>query len=388
MKKFGHENPIIEAVHYLTGLPVRITIEGEKIGSIEEADFKIDSNLYVAPGLIDNQINGYAGVDFSDEMLDPTGMLKAAKAVWKEGVTTFLPTIITNSHRNLIKNFSNLKAVLEDDLLRKSIPGFHLEGPYISPREGFYGCHPVQFVRKPSWDEFFEYQESSGGNITEVTVAPELEGSEEFIRLCRQNGIIVAIGHTNADRLQIARAVECGARISTHLGNGCANLIDRHSNPIWPQLANDLLTTSVIADGHHLLPEELIVFYRVKGSDNMILVSDVTYLTGMPPGKYVYLGSEVIYTDDGLVRNPALNCLAGASLPLRTGVENMMRFAGCNLREAIKLATVNVAKVLGLNDRGVLETGSRADLILFELNGTKITIKQTILAGKQVFSST
>lgn len=388
MKLSGPDHPVIEAVHFLTGLPVRIIIEGEKIAGIEKGDKKDGSMLYVAPGFIDNQINGYVGVDFSDELLDVTGMLRAARAIWEEGVTTFLPTIITNSHGNLIRNFSNLKAVLEDDFLKKSIPGFHLEGPYISPREGFFGCHPVQFVREPSWDEFLAYQESSGGNIIEVTVAPELEGAEEFIRLCRQNNIIVAIGHTNADRFQIARAVECGAGISTHLGNGCANQIDRHNNPIWPQLANDFLTISVIADGHHLLPEELIVFYRVKGPDKIILVSDVTFLTGMQPGKYFYLGSEVVYTDDGLVRNPALNCLAGASLPLRRGVENMMRLAGCSLGEAVNLATVNVANALGLNDRGVLETGRRADLILFELDGTRITIRQTYVAGKQVFIST
>lgn len=378
---------IIEAVHYLTGLPVRITVEGGKIAGIENAG-RVNSGLYVSPGLIDNQVNGYSGVDFSAGSLDEDSMLKAVESIWKEGVTSFLPTIITNSHENLINNFSNLKKVLENDLLRKAIPGFHLEGPYISPLEGFYGCHPAQYVRKPMWDEFMKFQEAAGGNIIEVTIAPELEGACEFIKLCRKSGIIAAIGHTNASREQIAAAVDCGARISTHLGNGCANMIDRHRNPIWPQLANDLLTTSIIADGHHLLPEELKVFYRVKGPDNLILVSDVTYLTGMPPGKYTYLGSEVVYTDDGLVRNPALNCLAGASLPLKTGVENMMRLAGCRLAEAVNLVTVNVAEVLGLNDRGVLEAGKRADLILFELNDSRISIKQTIVAGTVVYNST
>ncbi|NSW93213.1 MAG: N-acetylglucosamine-6-phosphate deacetylase [Bacteroidales bacterium] len=387
MKESSSGRLIIEAVHYLTGSPVIITVEGERIASIKKTSGTVSSGLFVSPGLIDNQVNGYNGVDFSDESLDEESMMLAVEALWKEGVTSFLPTVITNSHKSLIRNFSNLKKALENDIIIKSIPGFHLEGPYISPLEGFYGCHPSQHVRKPSWDEFMEYQKTAGGNIMEVTLAPELDGTESFIRLCRKNGVIVAIGHTNASREQISAAVEWGARISTHLGNGCANLIDRHRNPFWPQLANDLLTISVIADGHHLLPEELKVFYKVKGPGNMILVSDVTYLTGMPPGKYVYLGSEVVYTDDGLVRNPALNCLAGASLPLRTGVENMMRFAGCNLGESLNLVTVNVARVLGLTDRGVLEPGKRADLILFELNDSKISVRQTILAGKQVFTS-
>ncbi len=115
---------------------------------------------------------------------------------------------------------------------------------------------------------------------------------------------MVAIGHTNASADQISQAVDNGARLSTHLGNGCANLIHRHMNPLWPQMANDHLTPSIIADGHHLLPEEVQVFYKIKGPHNIILTSDVTHLIGMTPGKYMFLGSEIVYTDDGLIKNP------------------------------------------------------------------------------------
>ena len=108
---------------------------------------------------------------------------------------------------------------------------------------------------------------------------------------------------------------------------------------LWPQLANDLLTPSIIADGHHLLPEEVQVFYKVKGPHNIILTSDVTHLIGMTPGKYIFLGSEVVLTDEGLIENPVLNCLAGASMPLRTGVGNAMRFTGCTLGEAVNMAS-------------------------------------------------
>jgi N-acetylglucosamine-6-phosphate deacetylase len=198
------------------------------------------------------------------------------------------------------------------------------------------------------------------------------------------NNIIVSIGHTNASAEQIKLAVDYGARLSTHLGNGCANLIDRHLNPLWPQLANDLLTPSIIADGHHLLPEEVQVFYKVKGPQNIILTSDVTHLIGMTPGKYLFMGSEVVFTDEGLIKNPVLNCLAGASMPLRTGVGNVMKFTGCTLGEAVNMASGNVARIYNLSDRGSLAPGKRADLILFELEGSNLVIKQTLVNGRNV----
>ena len=240
-------------------------------------------------------------------------------------------------------------------------------------------------MRKPSWREFSEYQKAAGGRIIQVTIAPEVEGALEFIRQCSEEGIIVAIGHTNATADQINIAVENGAKLSTHLGNGCANLIHRHNNPIWPQLADDRLTPSIIADGHHLLPDELKVFFKVKGVDNIILTSDVIYLAGMAPGKYWFLETEVTLTADGMLLNEELNCLAGASFPLKKGVENIMRFTGCSLADAVKMSSENVARIYSLDDRGVLEHGKRADLILFEREGDKLHIRKIFIKGNQVF---
>ena len=380
-----NQNIEINALHYETGKSVRIEIREGLIASITEMPLSQEkSTLFVAPGLIDNQINGYSGIDFSDTGLTPEKMEIALEKIRKDGVTSFLPTIITNTHENLLKNFRNLAEALKDKSVSDSVLGFHLEGPYISPEEGFYGCHPAACIRKPSWKEFSEYQEAAEGKIVQVTIAPEAEGAMEFIRMCTQNNIIVAIGHSNASAEQINMAADNGARLSTHLGNGCANLIDRHRNPLWPQLANGLLIPSLIADGHHLLPEEIIVFYKVKGKAGIILTSDVNHLIGMPPGNYMYLGSEVVYTEDGLVKNPVLNCLAGASMPLKKGVETMINYTGCTLGAAIGMATGNVARIYGLNDRGSLESGKRADLILFEMEGNRLNIKQTMINGRIV----
>ena len=378
----------IEGINYATGTPVRIEIHNGIILNIKGISKLKDRKnvLYIAPGLIDNQVNGYANIDFSGNNLSPEGILNAAKAIRKEGVTTFLPTLISNSHENLIRNFTVLdEALKNDEMLGESVPGFHLEGPYISSEEGYRGCHPVKYIRKPSWSEFSEYQEAARGRIIQVTIAPEVDGAMEFIKLCTLHGIVVAMGHTKASADEIHQAVENGVRLSTHLGNGCANMIHRHKNPVWPQLADDRLTPSIIADGHHLLPEEIRVFYKVKGPDNFILTSDVMYLSGMAPGKYTFMDSEVILTDDGMLLNTKQNCLAGASFPLKKGIENMMNFTGCSLTRAVDMASANVGRIYGLSDRGILAPGKRADLILFGRNGNQLNIKKTILNGKLVY---
>lgn len=378
----------IEGIHYGTGKPVSIEIIDGYIGDIIETDGMKNGNAnsFLAPGLIDNQINGYAGVDFSGNSLAVEDVIHAVHAIWSGGVTSFFPTLITNSSETLTKNLSTLaKAIKSDEKLRECIPGFHLEGPYISPEEGYRGCHPVQYIHNPSWEEFLGFQEAADGKIIEITLAPEIDGAMEFIKLCNKHGILVALGHTNASAEQILQAVENGARLSTHLGNACANYIHRHKNPIWPQLANDRLTPTIIADGHHLLSEEIQVFYKVKGPQNIILTSDVIYLSGMTPDKYTFLESEVILTPEGLLYNPVLQCLAGASFPLKKGVENVMNFTGCSLTNAINMASRNVAGIFNLNDRASLVKGKRADIILFERKGNEIRIKQTWLKGKLVF---
>jgi N-acetylglucosamine-6-phosphate deacetylase len=378
----------IFGIHYATGKPVRVEINDGKIGNIVETEEQEKEmfSLFIAPGLIDNQINGYANVDFSGSDLSSGGVINATKSIWREGVTSFLPTLITGSHENLIKNFRILhEAFSKDDLFTKSVPGFHLEGPFISPDEGYRGCHPLQHIRKPSWEEFNLFQKAAGGKIIQVTIAPELEGSLDFIRLCTINRIVTSAGHTKSTAEDIRKAVENGMRLSTHLGNGCANFIHRHLNPIWPQLANDKLTPSIIADGFHLLPEEIKVFYKVKGPGNLILTSDVIYLAGMAPGKYTFLESEVILTEEGMLKNLELNCLAGASFPLKKGVGNMIKFIGCSLSEAIDMASGNVARIYGLEDRGSLAKGKRADLIMFEKDGDDLKIRKTYLNGELVF---
>jgi N-acetylglucosamine-6-phosphate deacetylase len=390
---FDKQNPghisEVTGIHYESKKPVKIEIVNGLIDRISETDDipEGDTEYYVAPGLIDNQVNGYSGVDFSGEGLTVEKIRYATGEIWKDGVTSFVPTIVTGSHENILRNLKILSGTISEEFFKGSIPGFHLEGPYLSDEPGFYGCHPLKYLRNPSWEEFSEYQEAAGGGIIEITLAPELDRAIEFIAKCNESGIIVGLGHTNSNSELIFKASEYGAVLSTHLGNGCANLINRHINPLWPQLACEKLLASVIADGHHLLPEELKVFYKVKGDKGLILISDVTHFIGMKPGEFEYMGNMVRISSDGLAIIPELNCLAGATMPLKKGIETIKRDTGCTLDQAINLATRNVAGVLKLNDRGVLQPGKRADIVAFKSMGNELIIKKTFVKGQLVFSS-
>ena len=379
---------VIEGIFYLDQQPVAISIKDGRIVAIDKKGKLIDPGMadtFIAPGLIDHQVNGYLSYSFTGVDLTQEKVRLITEAFWKEGITTYLPTLTTNSGDRLLKNFAIMSEAIQDPGIALSIPGFHLEGPYISPIDGFRGVHPKEHIRLPNWEEFYQWYEASGNRILEVTIAPELEGAMDFIENCQQLGIVVALGHHNGTTENIKQAADLGATVSTHLGNGCANLIHRHDNPIWPQLADDRLTASIIVDGFHLRPEEVQTFYKVKGPENTILVSDVVRLAGAAPGLYEDFNTQVEVTADGMVRMPSQDVLAGASFLITKGIENMMAFTNCSLPDAIHLASRNPARLLGLKDRGEIAVGKRADLVLFTLKDGQMNIKATYVNGKLVY---
>jgi N-acetylglucosamine-6-phosphate deacetylase len=380
----------IEGIHYLTGNPVQVKIENGKIVSVKEIKKLQDEtrSVYIAPGFFDNQVNGFAGVSFAfgESDLTAEGIEKATRELWRFGVTAYLPTLTTNSREVLEKNFSLLADAVNNPRLLGAIPGFHLEGPFINSADGFRGAHPKQFVRLPDWKEFQALNKAAGGKILQVTLAPEMQGAQDFIKKCRENGVIVAAGHHNANREQLDEAVQNGVRISTHLGNGCANMINRHNNPLWPQLSNDSLWISIICDEFHLLSEEIRVFYKTKGVAKTIITSDVTSYASLPPGVYkTQTGETIELTQEGKLHYPEQQVLYGSASPITKGVGNIMKVTGCSLADAIQMASTNPAKLYNLNDRGVLEVGKRADMILFTLDDFVIDIQKTYVNGELVY---
>ncbi len=380
----------VRGLFYLDNHPVSISIKDGIIENIErinpqESDL---STVYIAPGFIDNQVNGYAGISFSFGGGDLTvdGVEKATKALWRDGITSYLPTLTTNSHELLVKNLGVLANAMDAPQIRGSIPGFHLEGPYLSPVDGCRGAQPLKWIRKPDWNEFQQYIKAADDHILQVTVAPEIDGAMDFIRYCSRENIVVALGHHNASAEQVREAADLGASLATHLGNGCANSINRHANPLWPQLAEDRITATIICDGFHLRPEEIKTFYKAKGIENTIIVSDVTSYASLPPGEYTGANGETIeLTPEGMLQYPAQKVLYGSASPITRGVGHIMEVTGCTLADAVRMASSNVARVNHLDDRGVIEPGKRADIVLLTIDNYKIKIVKTIVAGEVVY---
>jgi N-acetylglucosamine-6-phosphate deacetylase len=375
---------------YSENKPIKIGIKNgliETIKWIEEQVAQDDEKSFLVPGLIDNQVNGYNGVDYSAEDLTVEQVVETVKAFWGQGVTTIVPTIITSSHERTVKCLKVLSEARKNSEISSSIPGYHLEGPYLSPEDGYRGAHPKEHVRLPNWNEFQQYIDAADNNVLQISLAPEVEGAIPFIEKCKENGIVVALAHHNASAEMIKKAVDAGAVISTHLGNGCANQIHRRENVLWPQLAEDRLTASMICDGIHLLPDQIKTFYKVKGADRIILTSDIVFIAGLEPGIYDYSGEKVELTKDGMILNNISKVFAGASFPLYHGIGHMMKITGCSLDEALRMATINHASLLGLNDRGELSIGKRADFVQLTLKNNQISIKKTYVGGELVYSS-
>jgi N-acetylglucosamine-6-phosphate deacetylase len=381
---------------YDSGQAIALDIAGGQVVAVRPLSDRPDQpRPWIAPGFVDLQVNGFGGRDFQDAALTVDDVTQVGLALDACGVTNYYPTVITNrfeSQRAAVSTIARARREVPEVALR--VPGIHLEGPYISPEDGPRGAHPPQFVRPPDWDEFCRLQDAAEGLIRIVTLSPEYDVATAFIRRAAAAGVIVAIGHTNADADQIRAAVDAGARLSTHLGNGSHALIRRHHNYIWDQLSEDRLVASLILDGHHLPPAVIRALVRAKSPDRCVLISDVTVFAGMPPGRYDQADRGVVdVLEEGrVVVAGQRELLAGAALPIGVGVSNAMRYADVDLRTAVEMASVRPAALLGLTAGG-LDVGSRADLVLFDLPhsaGTApgpdaLVVRSTINAGRLVF---
>lgn len=378
---------IITGRLYLTGEAVRLTLKDGLIADVEKAREDDDKSLIIAPGLTDLQVNGYSGLDLNTDPLLPETVRDISVRLWSEGVTTFFPTIITNSSERIL----NYLSVIADACRRfheaaGAVGGIHLEGPFISPENGARGAHPGGHVRPPDWSLFCEWQEACGGMIRIITLSPEWPDSADFIRRATGSGVTVSIGHTAATPEQIREAVAAGATLSTHLGNGSHQMLPRHRNYIWEQLAADELCASIISDGFHLPDAVMKVFLRMKPG-RIILVSDATGLTGMPPGDYdTHIGGEVTLTEAGKLHvrgNPDM--LAGSGKSLLHCVETIVSKGLVSLAEALDMAGRTPYRLAGLPGDCLPVSGGVADLVLLSEEGGHLKVVRTVKKGKTVY---
>lgn len=368
-----------------TGRGVAITTEGGLIKAVEFVEH--GEGHWLSAGFVDLQVNGYAGHDLNGPTLDVATVRGLCQALLKVGVTTFLPTIITAPEVRIVAALRTIReACARHPEVAAMVAGIHVEGPHISPEDGPRGAHPAADVRAPSVAEFDRWQQAAGGLVKLVTISPHWAEAPEYVRHLVASGVMVSLGHTSADAAQIAAAVDAGATLSTHLGNGSHALLNRRHNHLWPQLADDRLTAMFIADGHHLTPAQLKTMLRAKGPARSLVVSDTVALGGLPAGKYqTPIGGKVELRADGClaIDDGTGHYLAGAALPMIAAIPVLVHQVGLSLGEAVTLLTIAPGRFLG--GRGALAVGQPADLVAFRWDGsTRPEVAGVWLRGVQV----
>ena len=351
-----------------------LTLEGGVIARVETgrrpADLAVEG--VIIPGLIDLQVNGAYGYDFTNDAASVTAVAGRLPAT---GVTSFLPTVITSE-------FAAYPARLRE--IQRAMParrgaeilGVHLEGPYLNPVRK--GAHPAACIRPIDLDEIRAWADPAVTRI--VTLAPELPGALEAIPMLRGAGIVVSEGHSNATYAQALAGFAAGAGWGTHLFNAMSPLQHRE-----PGLMGALLTTAVpcgiIVDGVHSHPGMVALAWKAKGAGQLMLITDAMAAMGMASGRY-QLGEHAVVVDGASARLED-GTLAGSILTLDQALRNMMAFTGCTLAEAVQMASANPARLLGLRHKGVIAPGCDADLaVLSPAN----EVTYTFAGGQLVFS--
>ncbi|MHC4153650.1 MAG: N-acetylglucosamine-6-phosphate deacetylase [Planctomycetota bacterium] len=305
------------------------------------------------PGLIDLQVNGYRGVDFSSADLTREDFAQACRGLFEAGTTAFLPTLISSPKHIYRRNLPIIAEVVEADEFRGRVLGIHLEGPFVSPAEGARGSHDVRWVTKPDVEYLKEMVEWAGQKVRMITIAAEVEGAAELTQWCAQRGIVVSLGHQMAGAADLERLQQAGVKCLTHLGNGLPASLPRHDNPIWAGLANDNLYATLITDGHHLPASLVKTIIRAKGVSRCIVVSDASPLAGMPPGAYRTLGNDVILTESGKVYSPATGYLVGSAATMLQCMNYLASLKLLSKDELLALGLYNPLKLLEMEPSAI-----------------------------------
>ncbi len=339
----------------------------------------------LAPGFIDMHIHGGGGRDVMEAGTDALPTVERQLA--RHGVSSYFPTTVTAPLDVTLAALSRLADAIESagknsssgsgasDLRARPL-GIHLEGPFISHVRR--GVHPPQDLLTPSLPAFDRFWQAARGHIRVITIAPELPGAIEVITEATKRGVCVSLGHSDADLAAARAGVAAGARHATHTFNAMRPLGHRDPGILGEVLTNPRVTAEIIADGIHVDPTVVQIFLKAKGLEASVLVTDATAATGMPDGRY-RLGSLEVEVKDGMCLNGGN--LAGSVLTMDRAVRNVMKFAQWDLQQAVRLATLNPARAVGLSDGGRLKPGAPADLVVLNPNGD---VKSTIIRGAAI----
>ena len=293
------------ARHFVTGEPVRIAWRDGVITEVSPTSAEAAGKCWVAPSIVDLQVNGYGGIDFQRDGLGLDDLLSAVRALHAAGCDQFLLTLITDDWPRLTARLRHLRALrAKSPELQRAIAGWHIEGPFLSPEPGYHGAHNPALMLDPTPAQIQELRAITGDDPLLLTVAPERNGALKAIEFAVSLGIKISLGHTNASAETLRRAVAAGATGFTHLGNGCPRELDRHDNIVFRVLDTPGLTVSVIPDRIHVSPELFRLIHRARQSNGIYYTTDAMSAAGAPPGCYTLGALEVEVGADQIVRQP------------------------------------------------------------------------------------
>lgn len=353
-----------------------IVDEVSTAGKLEEEYKLVDGEgMFLSPGFIDIHNHGALGFDIMDsskEALDGIGSYHI-----KNGVTSYLGTVITSSYENMEEAIENIVDYKNKNTSK--ILGIHLEGPFF--RKEKKGAQNIDFIRNPDLGWIKNLLKISSGKLKMVSLAPELDGAREVIKYLKSKKVKVAMGHSCASYEEAKSAIDDGASIATHLFNGMRDFHHREPGLVGASLVNGRVYCEIIYDRFHMHDAAAEIALKMKGYRRIILVSDSMRAGGLTDGEYE-LGGQVVSVKDGEARLESGN-IAGSTLSLREAVHNMVKYLDVPVNEAVRMASLNPAKALGFHkDIGSIEEGKRADLILFDKD---INIKKVFSGGRELW---
>lgn len=350
----------------------------EMIGEINTDELiQLPDNLIVLPGFVDKHIHGANHADF----MNPTkeDLKKITKAIAREGTTSCLATTMTQSMEAIKSAVKNIGEYINEKHEGVEILGVHLEGPFVSPK--FAGAQPLEYIVKCDIDQFNSINEASLNTVKQVSYACE-ENGLDFTTHLVNNGIVASIGHSNSDYATVVKAADLGATSITHTYNAQRGLHHRDIGVVGAAMLDDRFSCELICDLIHVSPAAIKLLFKNKGKDNICLITDSIEAKYMPDGEYS-LGGQPVFVKDNAARLEN-GTLAGSTLKLNEGVRNFMNTVNISLTEAVDCATINPARVLGIDDRkGSIELGKDADLIVVDKD---LNVYMTICRGNIVYS--
>lgn len=334
--------------------------------------------LYVSPGFIDIHIHGAGGHDTMDGTFEAINEI--SKTICKYGTTSFTPTTMTMSSKDILKSMLSIKKAKVEGTDGAIVLGAHLEGPFISPKA--IGAQNPNYLISPSYENFKLMTGDAIDAVVSITMAPEVDGAKELASILSSKGIRCSIGHTKATYEEAIEGIKCGFCHSTHLFNAMTGFTHREPGVVGATFDTDI-TTETISDGIHISYPSLRVAYKQKGTDKTLLVTDAMCACGMADGKYA-LGGQPVIVKGGAARLEN-GALAGSILTLNKAIKNIYDNTDYPLYEIVKMASYNGSKYCRVdNKKGQIKENFDADLTIFDEN---IDIKMTIIGGKIVYNN-